>query len=115
MEQPIPNVSRSDVERIVLRDFGNADASTALAILDEYRSSGSSPTRVQLAVLKLAAGSLDALRREVDTAKHDYRDVLASAEYPRYSREIGFDEVLDSFRQAVINEDWRQYQSWLGG
>jgi hypothetical protein len=68
---------------------------------------------VQLAVLKLAAGDIGALRREIETAKRDYRDVLAYAEYPRYSREIGFDDVLESVRQAVIDEDWRQYETWL--
>ncbi len=113
MHQPIPNVSRSDVERIVLRDFGHADASRALAILDEYQSERGDRSRVQLAVLKLAAGRLDQLRRQIETAKFDCRDVLAPAEYPRYSCEIGFDDVLASLRQAVIDDDWRQYESWL--
>ena len=72
----------------------------ALAILDEYQSDGASPTRVQLAVLKLAAGRLDELRREIETARRDYRDVLAPAEYPRYSREIGFDDVPASLRAS---------------
>lgn len=87
----------------------------ALAILDEYQSDGSDPSRVQLGVLKLAAGDITALRRVIETAKYDYRDVLANAEYPRYSREIGFRDVSESVRQAVIDEDWRQYDNWLRG
>ena len=38
--------------------------------------------RVQLALVKLAAGSPAALARHLDVAKTDYRDVLAAAEAP---------------------------------
>jgi hypothetical protein len=113
MHQPVPTVSRADVERIVWRDFAPADVSRALAILDEYQSDGGTPSRVQVAVLKLAAGDISALRRQIETAKFDYRDVLASAEYPRYSREIGFDDVSESVKRVVIDDDWKQYESWL--
>ena len=113
MQQPVPNVSRADVERIVSREYPIPERGRALAILDEYQSEGGDPSRVQLAVLKLAAGDVAALRRGIETAKRDYRDVLACAEYPRYSREIGFDDVPESVRQAVIDEDWRQYETWL--
>jgi hypothetical protein len=113
MEQPVPNVSRADVERIVRRDFGDADSVRVLEILDEYSSDYGDPSRVQLAVLKLAAGDIAAVRREMETAKTDFRDVLAYAEYPRYSREIGFDDVPKAFKQVVIEEDWRQYEGWL--
>jgi hypothetical protein len=81
--------------------------------LDEYRFNGSIPSRVQLAALKLAEGDMDALRREIETAKIDYRDVLGPAEYPRYSREVGFREVPEAIRQAAIEEDWKQYEGWL--
>ena len=113
MHQPVPDVSRFDVERIVHREFGDANASRALAILDEYKSDSGSASRVQLAVLKLAAGDIVVLKREIETAKLDYRDVLAYAEYPRYTREIGFHDVQESLKQVVIDDDWRQYDSWL--
>ena len=116
MDQPVPNVSRADVERIVKRDFASADVSIALAILNECRkchTGGDSPARVQLAVLKLAGGDVSMLRRGIEIAKSDYRDVLAPAEYPRYCREIGFDDVSDSVLRDVIDEDWQQYENWL--
>ena len=86
-----------------------------MSILAEYRSDTwhREMHRVHLAVLKLAASTLDALRQEIETAKCDYRDVLAYAEYPRYSREIGFDDVPASLKRDVIEDDWRQYESWL--
>lgn len=113
MDQPIPNVSRSDVERIARHDFGPAEADRAMAVLDEYQSESSDRSRVQLAVLKLAAGNLQLLRRHMEIAKNDYRDVITAAEYPRFSREIGFSPVPDSLRQDVIDDDWRQYEHWL--
>ncbi len=116
MDQPVPNVSRADVERIVRRDFASADVSNALAIVDECQkchTGGDSPARVQLAALKLADGDISALRREIEAAKSDYRDVLVLAEYPRYWSEIGFDDVPDSVLSEVEDEDWRQYENWL--
>jgi len=113
MNQPVPTVSRSDVERIVRREFGEFGASEVLAILDGYQSDGGNPARVQLAALKLAAGDMVALRRAIEAAKLDYRDVLAGAEYPKYSRDIGFGNASESFKQALIEDDWKQYESWF--
>ena len=42
--------------------------------------------RVQLAILKLSAGSEEKVREYVAVAKRDYRDVLFWAEYPEESR-----------------------------
>jgi hypothetical protein len=80
--------------------------------LDEY-GLDSEPCRVQLAALKLAAGSISALKREIQTAKCDFRDVLCGAEYPRYSREIAFSDAPESVKRAVIEDDWKQYEAWL--
>ena len=38
--------------------------------------------RTRLAVLKIAAGSRDELRNQIEVAKIDWRDVLNAAEYP---------------------------------
>lgn len=70
--------------------------------------------RVHLAVLKLATGRLDALRREIDKAKADYRDVLAYAEYPAYMKTMFCVSPLPATeQQKIIDGDWKQYQSWL--
>ena len=114
MDQPTPKVTRTDVEHVVRRDFLPDQYDTVMSILAEY---GGGPHRgqhrVQLAALKLADGSLDALRCAIESAKQDYRDVITCAEYPRYSSEIGFHDVSDTIRRVVIDEDWRQYESWL--
>jgi hypothetical protein len=70
--------------------------------------------RVQLAALKLADGSLEKLRAQIEAAKRDYRDVLAGVEFPAYCK-VGF-RIRDlpvHERLRIINADWRQYDEWL--
>ena len=110
MDQPVPNVSRVDVERIVARDFPTEDPRTILALLDEFRSDDQNGrARVQLAVLKLADGSIDMLLHEIQEANLDFRDVLSPAEYPTYS----WDEEDEEKLRERIRSDWEQYQEWL--
>lgn len=111
MNQPTPSVTRADVERIVRRDFPSEDFATVMALLDEYgtRSHETEKNRVQLAVLKNAAGSIDELLIQIQTAKVDYRDVLAWAEYPSYR----WGEKDEAKIQKMYRDDWQQYSDWL--
>lgn len=114
--QPTPTVSRSDVERIVRRDFPPDRFDEVIAILDEYGTQDwqRERDRVQLAVLKLAAKSLESLRRHIEWAKADYRDVLGPAEYPGYGKkQFRIDKLPEPERQRIIDVDWKQYQDWL--
>ena len=116
MEQPIPEVTDKDVERIILRDFGKTHASKALAILQEYgKQEWNRPgsPRVRLAILKLANGNLNQLEIHTKVAIQDFRDVLSAAEYPRYAHEIGFDMVSEKKIQEIVESDWQQYNKWL--
>ena len=59
-----------------------------LELLDSY---GVEPyerdrARVQVAILKISAGSEEKVREYVAVAKRDYRDVLFWAEYPEESK-----------------------------
>lgn len=114
--QPAPDVTKADVERVVARDYQPDEQAEALAILREYGTDdGHRETdRVQLAALKLAAGSLARLRLEVEAAKTDYRDVIAPAEYPGYIELRPSSEVVSlQKRVQIIYDDWEQYQQWL--
>jgi hypothetical protein len=72
--------------------------------------------RVQLAVLKLAAKSLEGLRRHIEAAKCDFRDVLGPAEYPGYEKKMfRIDKLPEAERQRIIDADWKQYQDWFKG
>lgn len=113
----VPRVTREDVLRLVRRDFPHEPEEEVLQLLDEYGREvwHREAARVHLAALKLSPGSLDGLRRSVETAKLDYRDVLAPAEYPEEDQ-LGFAEMgrLDeAARDEVRERDRRQYEAWL--
>jgi hypothetical protein len=114
-DQPIPTVTDEDVERLALRDFGHAQLSLALSVIHEF---GKQPwnrpcPRVYAAILKLANGDIDLLLQKTQVAIEDSRDVLAAAEYPRYTREFGFRNAPEPLRQAIVDDDWRQYREWF--
>lgn len=113
MDQPTPRVSRADVERIALRDFSSASLVEVLAILDEYGAEDHhrEKDRVQLAVLKLSGGNRERLRREIEEAKCDYRDVLSPAEYPTYPWDAH--KLPPEERKKIIAADLKQYTDWL--
>ncbi len=115
VQQPVPRVTEEDVRRIALRDFGEGDVSLALSMVEEFgKQSWNKPSpRVHLAILKLADGDLDRLLDATKAAIEDYRDVLAAAEYPRYSREIAFHDVPECVKQPAIDDDWREYREWF--
>ena len=80
--------SRDEVVASVQATFPISSWARALELLDGY---GADPhererERVQLAILKLSAGSEEKMREYVAVAKRDYRDVLFWAEYPEESR-----------------------------
>lgn len=116
MNQPIPDVTENDVIRIIQREFPTEQFKKAMSVLSEYGTEDwqRGVNRVRLAVLKLAGGDLQALRREIDIAKSDYRDVLASAEYPVYMKKVPPSGKLDEDElERIIRADWEQYISWL--
>jgi hypothetical protein len=114
LRQPIPDVTAEDVKRIVRRDFPVAAFEDVMAIVAEYASRWESATpRIQLAALKLANGR-DSLRRWIDAAKLDYRDVLVPAEYPKYSKKTLRGRTLSKHERHQLFESDRQlYERWL--
>lgn len=116
MNQPIPSVTVEDVERIVRRDFPADAFDKVMAMLAEYGTLAwqREPVRVRLAALKLAKGKISELRRHVELAKVDYRDVLAPAEYPNYLlKGPDVERMPEVRRNQVIEDDWNQYTAWL--
>jgi hypothetical protein len=116
MTQPIPTVSRADVERVVRRDFRPNHVAEVLVILSRYGTDAweAAPERVHLAALKLASGDVAALADHMAVAKADPRDVIAAAEYPEAVREWArLADTADADRQRVFDADEQQYQAWL--
>ena len=116
-EVPVPRVTRTDVLRVVRREFPERDPAEIVDTLDHYGTEEWQPdrNRVQLAILKLSERSLKTLERLVDQARSDFRDVFAPAEFPGFC-EVGFvgiGEMAEREVDALIDADWRQYQEWL--
>ena len=109
-----PLQTRATVEARARQDFPDADVAEIMAVLDRYgvRPHEREIPRVQMAILKLAAGDRDALEGEVETAKIDYRDVLAYAEFPA-EMALGFAADGSNAQVARAREaDKAQYREW---
>src|ERR1039457_4550016 len=104
-EQPIPTVSPADVDRVIKRDFGLTMFEQVTAELAEYGKDERNPSRVRLAILKLSAGDIEALRRYVKVANEDARDVIAWAEYPEYWSHLPVPPALE---RMLIEADLNQ-------
>lgn len=112
--QEVPHVEPGEVARIVDREFSPGDRAEALRLLAGYGTESwhREPDRVRLAILKLSGGRLDRLRAHLETAKKDYRDVIASAEYPAYMDTIQPSAAGSPAAQRAILADREQYASW---
>lgn len=110
--QQTPDVTRNDVLRVTAREFPN-DVDVVLAIFDKLSCSLIEINRLHLSHLKLSGGSLQKLRESLTIS--DPRDVVSRAEYPDYSKRgwAVIDKLSQKEVQAIIDDDWRQYQSWL--
>ena len=79
-----------DIARFIARRFPVADRTEASALLEKATlHDGTVPS---LRLLRCAAvasfGSNERLRMEVETLKHDYRDVIVEGEYVPVGREL---------------------------
>ena len=80
--------SRKDLIAAVHTAFPRADASTILAVLDQYgvEAHERERERVQLAIVKLTEGHEDKLRYFFGVAKQDCRDVLFWSDDPEEAK-----------------------------
>ena len=72
---------------------------------------------VRLAVVKLAGGSLVELRRQIEEAKKDVRDMIAFAQAPeevkRWRGGLFTGAELDAETREMRARDRQQYEEWL--
>ena len=82
MDQPTPTYGDHDLGRVVARDSYEAQQQEVKAICGHYgiEKWHREPLRVWMAWLKLASKSIAELKKYVEFACQDYRDVLAWAE-----------------------------------
>ncbi|MGB5178134.1 MAG: hypothetical protein WBP44_05320 [Gammaproteobacteria bacterium] len=110
MEQPTPTYEKSDLKRVVAREFGTEAMDEVTSILESYGAESwqREPLRVSMACLKLANGDIARLKSFVQSACKDYRDIIAWAEYSAYMRAHD-----PEAQQKAIESDWKELQTWL--
>ncbi|URA10625.1 hypothetical protein [Thermospira aquatica] len=82
MKQKIPHITKSDIIRIIKREFKDYDIECILSILEGYNSeSERGKYRLYASILKLANGNIDLLKKYVNEANNDYRNIISLAEY----------------------------------
>ncbi|MBS1773468.1 MAG: hypothetical protein JST82_11470 [Bacteroidetes bacterium] len=116
MEQKVAVVNDNDIDRIIKRDFPKFIPSEIINILSLYISeSNKGKNRVYASIIKLSNGDIELLKKYVDVAKNDDRDVLAQAEYPQYSEYLWafFDSPKGQKKEDILSADWTQYQDWF--
>ena len=114
MEQKIPSITDSDIKRIVRREFPQFDFTEIEDILKMYKSeSDRGKNRVYASILKLSNGNIELVKKYVEKANKDYRDVIALAEYPSYSEHAFDDNLPTEKKKQLINDDWKQYEAWI--
>jgi len=114
MEQKIPSISDSDVKRIVKRDFPQSEFIEIKDILKTYKSENEKgKNRIYASILKLSNGNVELVKKYIEKANTDYRDVIALSEYPNYSEHAFEDELSVKKKKQLINDDWTQYEAWL--
>jgi hypothetical protein len=113
----IHQVSRDDVLRIVRRDFPQEVHADVIEALDRYGTESwhLERDRVQLAVLRLSAGSVTEVSKYIDLARVDFRDVIAPAEYPQFWKLgfVGIDSLNATQLRRLKDSDWARYDAWL--
>ena len=88
-------------------------AREALSILDTYGSESwqRERERVQLALLRSAAGDIEKLRLYTRGAQSDYRDTLIPAEF--YEESQASSKTPPQEMVAIRNRDRENYERWL--
>jgi hypothetical protein len=114
MHQPTPTITLEDIHRIVSRDFPGVPQHEVMEVLDGYgrKSWQTEHLRVRMAALKLANGDIEKLKKEIENAACDYRDVLLHAEYPLCAKKM-LQDLNDDENEEIYKKDWAQYQTWL--
>ncbi len=103
------------LEQKVRALFAGEVVAEVLQALEGY--DGPERVRVQLGVLRCAGGDLERVRQFVASARLDYRDVLAFAEYPRQMALSAseFAALPPRARRALLGADRDAYEAWLAG
>jgi hypothetical protein len=110
--EPVARVSDKTIERLLLREFGNHACEAEEKFLRVKCDTPGGRNRISAAILKLSNGDLDKIDHYIDLCNLDFRDVVAPAEYPRYTA-VAFNEIPRWKQRQFYLADWKEYSYWL--
>jgi len=112
MEQFVPTVSESDVDRVIRRDLPPEAQEEIWTIIRAVEVS--EKPRVILACLKNAAGDIQKLKGNLAEASGYYRELLGEAEYPNYMKKaFHIEKLSEEEKNRIVEKDKAQYLAWL--
>ena len=71
------------------------------------------PERVRLGILRVSNGDLEQMKRLVQLAAEDWRDLLCVTEYPLSSKKYGLREKDPKKYDALLAKEQSQYDEWV--
>lgn len=112
MEQFTPQVSDSDVERVIMRDLPLEEQEVIRTIIRQLEVR--EKPRVILACLKTSNGHIQKLKNNLAQAPGYYREIIGEAEYPNYMKKaFRIDKLSEAEKSTIIERDKNQYLTWL--
>lgn len=116
MEQKIPKIDETVIKRLIKREYPQEESDVIESILKKYKSeTEAGQNRIYASLLKLSGRNLEALKKLVEKANYDYRDIIALSEYPNYSKRAFDNTLSEKEKRQLIDSDWFQYEHWLNG
>ncbi len=112
MEQFTPEVSDSDVERVIKRDWPLEEQEVIRTIIRQVEVR--EKPRVILACLKASNGDILKLKGNLAEAAGYYREIIGEAEYPNYMKKaFRMEKLSEAEKSTIIERDKNQYLAWL--
>jgi hypothetical protein len=112
MDQFVPEVSDSDVERVLQRDVPLEEQEVIRGLI--RRLEVREKPRVVLACLKNSSGDVEKLKRNLAEASGYYREHIGEAEYPNYMKKVfRIEQLSEAEKSSIIEKDKNQYLVWL--
>ena len=112
MDQFVPEVSDSDVERILQRDVPLEEQEVIRRLIRQLEVR--EKPRVVLACLKNSSGDVEKIKRNLAEASGYYREHIGEAEYPNYMKKVfRIEQLSEAEKSSIIEKDKNQYLAWL--
>jgi hypothetical protein len=110
--EPSAKINNQTLERLIRREFDSREVEINQKFQQINSNIPGSKNRLSAAILKLANRDFDRIDYYINICNNDFRDVVAPAEYPGYSR-VAFDEIAKWKKRQIYLSDWKEYSNWL--